>query len=172
MLDGGLQSDTAPQGKVENVSLFESEMPDQGGDIVRHQLEAQWALDVGGVPVPLQLDADDAARRGKLRHNLSHCLNGHEATGKQYQRLPAPAYLIVEVQAVDRVIAFLLVLVCGHVFSPSFVTSMSFAMCKWVPCTLLKAVSKSGKQGSEEAPIQMEPLAVWLSFQSSMSARS
>src|SRR6266516_5580111 len=114
MPDGGLEADAATQGKAENVGLFESEMPDQGGDVVRHQLVVQRALDVGGVPVPLQLHSDDAPRRGKLRHNLSHRLNGHEAAGKQYQRLPAPVYLVVDVEAVDQGVAFLRFVVCDH----------------------------------------------------------
>jgi hypothetical protein len=94
--------------------LFESEMSDQGGNVIGHQLEAQWALDVSGVPVPLQFDADDAPRCGKLRHKLPHRLDGHEAAGKQHQRLPAPVYLVVEVQTVDRGVSAFLVLVCGH----------------------------------------------------------
>src|SRR6266487_6520241 len=63
-------------------------MPDQGGDV--------------------------APRRGKLWHNLSHRLNGHEAAGKQYQRLPAPMYLVVDVEAVDQGVAFLLFVGCDH----------------------------------------------------------
>ena len=55
MPDGGLQSDATTQRKAENVGSFKTEMPDQGGDVVRHQLEAQWTLDVGGVSVPLPL---------------------------------------------------------------------------------------------------------------------
>ncbi|HEX4205700.1 MAG TPA: hypothetical protein VHZ51_16185 [Ktedonobacteraceae bacterium] len=106
------------------------------------------ALDVGGVPVPLQFDANDAARRSKLRHYLPHCLNGHETAGKQEQRFPAPVYLVVEVQTVDRGVAFLLVLVCGHVFSPSFVTSRFFVMCSEYTVLFSKQYAKAERHAA------------------------
>src|SRR5579872_6201131 len=66
--------------------------------------------------MPLQLDADDAPCRGKLRHNLSRRLNGHEAARKQYQWLSTPIYLVVDVQTVDLSIPFLPVVVGVHGF--------------------------------------------------------
>jgi hypothetical protein len=72
-------------------------MFDQGCDIIRQEFEAKGTFDIGGMPMSLQLNTDDAPGCGKLRHNLSHRLYGHEAARKQHQRLPAPVYLIVEV---------------------------------------------------------------------------
>ncbi len=34
-------------------------MVDQGTDVVRHLLVAQWAVDVGRAPMSLQIDSDD-----------------------------------------------------------------------------------------------------------------
>ena len=40
-------------------------MLDQRGDVVRHVLDAQRAVDVGRAPVALQVDRDDLAVRGE-----------------------------------------------------------------------------------------------------------
>jgi hypothetical protein len=83
ILVGGLQ-------EAEQVGPFESQVPDHSGDVVRHQLEAEGALDIGGVPVSLQLDGDDAPRSGKLWHNLSHRFDGVEGTGSSTSGCPLP----------------------------------------------------------------------------------
>jgi hypothetical protein len=59
MADGGLQGDPSAQRIAEDIGIPQTELPDQGGNIIRHAFETQRAIDVGGVPVGLQLDAND-----------------------------------------------------------------------------------------------------------------
>ena len=84
MPDSGLQRDATSQGIAEEVGLFESQGRNQCSDIVRHRLEGQRAIDVGGMAVSLQLDSNDASRRGKLCYQLSYRLNGPESTRKYH----------------------------------------------------------------------------------------
>lgn len=119
MPNGGLEPDATTQGKAEHVGPFESEVRDQGGDIVGHQLEAEWALDVGGVAMSLQLNSDHTPLRGKLWHKLAHPLDGGEGSRKHHQRLPAPVDLVIKVQTVDRGIAARRLLVGSYGNPPS-----------------------------------------------------
>ena len=114
MPDGGLQRDATSQGIAEEVGLFESQGRNQCSDIVRHRLEGQRAIDVGGMAVSLQLDSNDASRRGKLCYQLSYRFNGPESTRKYHQRLPVAVELVVEIQTIDSCVAAPRVLVGGH----------------------------------------------------------
>jgi hypothetical protein len=67
----------------------------------------EWAVDVGSVPMPLQLDADDLARRSELWDERAHRLDGHEAARQNDQWLAAPVNLIVQIQTVDRGVSHL-----------------------------------------------------------------
>ena len=49
-------------------------MLDQGGDVFGHELEAQWAINVGCAPVGLQIDGDDLpilGEEGSTSPNIS-----------------------------------------------------------------------------------------------------
>jgi hypothetical protein len=94
-------------------------MSDQGGNIVRQQLEAEGTLDICGVAMTLQLNGDHTPHRGQLGHKLSHRLDGGEGTRKHHQRLPAPVDLVIEVQTVDRGIAARRLLVGSYGSPPS-----------------------------------------------------
>jgi hypothetical protein len=63
--DGGLPRDFAAHRVAENVGVCESQVLDQGGDVVRHLLVAKRAINVGCMPMGLQLNGDDLAGRGK-----------------------------------------------------------------------------------------------------------
>ncbi len=54
--DSSPQGNTGAQGVAHDVGLFDLEVFDQGGNVVRHQLEAERAVDVGGAPMGLQID--------------------------------------------------------------------------------------------------------------------
>jgi hypothetical protein len=66
--DSGLQRDTASQGIAEEVGTLESQVLDQGCDVVRHQLEAERAIDVSRVPMGLEFDRDDLPGLGKEKN--------------------------------------------------------------------------------------------------------
>jgi len=70
MPDGGLQGDAASQGIAKDVGLLEPEVFDQSGNIVRHVLEGQWAINVAGVSMSLQLNGDDLPILGKAWQKL------------------------------------------------------------------------------------------------------
>ena len=97
----GLQRDPASQGKAKDIGSLQVKVLDQGSDIIGHQLVAERPLDVGRMPLALELDSDDAPGRGKLWHDRAHRCDGHVGAGKQHQRLPAPMDLVVQVQTVD-----------------------------------------------------------------------
>ena len=63
--------------------LSQSEMPDQGGDVIRHQLEAQRAADICGASMCLQIDGDDPAVRSQRRKDRAEHFNGADAAVQQ-----------------------------------------------------------------------------------------
>jgi hypothetical protein len=56
MPDNGLESDTALERSPHHIGLFNSECVHQCRDIIRHELVAQGAVDVGSTPVKLVID--------------------------------------------------------------------------------------------------------------------
>src|SRR6188768_134546 len=98
-------------------------MLDQGSDVVRHILEAERAINVGSVTVPLQFDNDYLMVIGKGWH----CRKGRERFGsteaavKDHQRIPGAMRFVVEVDAVHRrIIAFCAC--CQSDFSVSYLS--------------------------------------------------
>jgi hypothetical protein len=131
ILDGEPQRDATAEGIAQKVGLREAKMLHQRGDVVGHRLVMEWAVDVGGVPMPLQLDANDLARLGKFWHERAHRLDGHEAARQHDQRsTAAPMYLVVDIQAVDRGV--------GHPAISFFVISISCTTHKEIDHTFHK----------------------------------
>ena len=59
MPDDQLEGHYGTRAVAEDVGGSEPQLLYPGGDIVRQPFDGQWAIDVRGVPVPLQLEADD-----------------------------------------------------------------------------------------------------------------
>ena len=68
--DGSAQGHSAPHGITQQIGFFEPEVLDQGSDIIRHGFEGHRAVDIGGVPMRLQLDGDDLAALRQCREQL------------------------------------------------------------------------------------------------------
>jgi hypothetical protein len=77
--DGGPHGDAAAQRVAHNVGSFEAEVPDQGCDVVRHQLDAERAVDVGGAPVGLQIGCNDPPAFREQRQDLAGHLDRADA---------------------------------------------------------------------------------------------
>jgi len=75
-------------------------VPQQGGGIVGHPFVGDGAVDVGRVPVPLQLDGDDLPGLGEGRHYLSHRIDRHVGAVEHDQRSARAMYLVLHLKAV------------------------------------------------------------------------
>src|SRR5688572_26957209 len=56
--DGSQERDTTAQREPHDVGLLKLEMPYQGCDVVRHQIDRERTIDVGSPSVALQIDGD------------------------------------------------------------------------------------------------------------------
>jgi len=98
--DSGLQSNAAAHGVAHDVGFFETEVLDQGGDVVRHRLEAQRAVDVGRAPMGLQIGGDDLPPFCEQRENFAEHLDRADAAMQQDQRFPGAVDLVVHLETV------------------------------------------------------------------------
>jgi hypothetical protein len=98
--DGGLQSNTAAQGIAKDVGIFEPDVFDQGGNIVRHLLEGERAINIGGVSMSLQLDGNDLPVLGKDWQKLLEHPDYAQAAVKENQRLPFTVNLVAQLESV------------------------------------------------------------------------
>src|SRR5258707_245817 len=89
--------------------MFESQVLDEGRGVVRHLFVGERPIDVGCVPMALDLDGDDLPGLGQVRQNLPHHADRHEATGKQNERFPRTMDLVIHLETVYFCVAALAV---------------------------------------------------------------
>src|SRR5437016_1641416 len=132
--ESDLQGDSAPRAIAEEVGLFDPQMTQESGGVLRPLLETERAINVGRVSMSLLLDSDNPPRRGKLLQDLAERgANGREIAMQQHQwyrrhrrhRRPTAAVdLVVHLQTVHGNIATLYwrarMILCCHVSSYSF----------------------------------------------------
>ena len=83
MLNRGSQRDAAAERIAHDIGLREPELLDERGDIVGHRLVGERAVDIGGAPVPLQIDSDDLAPRRELRQHRTEHFDSAETAVQQ-----------------------------------------------------------------------------------------
>jgi hypothetical protein len=100
-----LQCHAAAEAVAVDVGLFDPQVPQQPGGVVGELLVGERAVDVGGVPMALELDGDHLAVLGQRRDETAQQLDGHVRARQHDQRVPLPVDLVVHVQPVDRGVA-------------------------------------------------------------------
>ena len=100
-----MQRDAATQRVAEEVGPFVPEMRDERGDVIRELLETEGAVDVGGVPMPLQLDSDDLPGLGQGRQERPEHTDGAKAAVDEHQWPPYTVDFVIHLQAVHWRIA-------------------------------------------------------------------
>src|SRR5690606_26302316 len=85
-----------------HVGPFEAEVPDQGGDVVRHRLRPDGTVDVGCPAVALQVHRDQPAAGGERGEVGPEHLDGAKAPVQEDERPAGAAVLVVEPDAVHR----------------------------------------------------------------------
>ena len=98
--DGGLQRHAAAERIAHDVGGCETQVLDQGGDVVGHQRDAQGAIDVGRAPMALQVDGDHLAALGERREVGAKHLDGAETAVQQDERSARAVALVVQLDAV------------------------------------------------------------------------
>ena len=94
-------SATQPAERIaHDIGAGESQVLDQGGDIVRHQPDAQGSIDVGRPPVALQVDGDDLPAVGERGKVGPEHLERAEAAMQQDERSARSSGLVIELDAV------------------------------------------------------------------------
>ena len=101
VFDRGHERHAATQRVADNVRPVEPEVADQRGDVVGHEPDVEWPIDVGGAPVPLQVGGNDLVVGGKCRPDRPEHLARAEAAMHQDERSPGALGLVVEMEAVD-----------------------------------------------------------------------
>src|SRR5215218_4553372 len=69
MPDSELEPDSTTHAVAEDVDLVDTQVAQQDSGVIRHLLVAEGTINAGGAPVPLLLDTDDLAVRGKRRQH-------------------------------------------------------------------------------------------------------
>ena len=117
MPDRQLQPDAAAHAIADDVGLTDAEVLHQRGDVVRHLLVLQGAIDVGGAAVSLQIDGDDLPALGQVRQQRLHGAGRHVGAVEQHDGDTAAAVdLVVHIEPVHRRVAGLRGGI-GHVIS-------------------------------------------------------
>ena len=101
ILHRGEQRDAAAERVADDVRLLQPEVVDEGRDVVGHEPDVDRPIDVGGAPVPLEVDRDDLVALRQRGEDRPEHLARHEPAVQQDQRPPGPVGLVVEVDAVD-----------------------------------------------------------------------
>src|SRR5262245_22841731 len=73
----------------------------QRDGVVGELLVRERAVAICGVPMRLEFDRDHSVRFGKLRHERTHELHGHERAVYHYKRVPFAVELVVHLEPVD-----------------------------------------------------------------------
>src|SRR5260370_20042210 len=89
--------------------MFESQVLDEGSGVVRHLLVGERSIDVGRMPMALDLNCNDLPGPGQVWQNLPHHADRHEATGKQNERFPCTMDLVIHLETVYLCVAALAV---------------------------------------------------------------
>src|SRR5439155_20886001 len=93
--DDGLQRHAAVERIAHDVGGCETQVLDQGGDVVGHQRDAQGAIDVSRAPVALQVDGDHLAALGERREVGAKHLDGAETAVQQDERSAGSVDLVI-----------------------------------------------------------------------------
>jgi hypothetical protein len=98
-----LHCDTAAQAVTNEVRAGDFEVIEQRSHIVGDVFVTEFAIDVGGSPVPLHFDGNHFPRLGKFTDPLGPVVcNGHERAVEQHHRIAASVDFVVHFESVDR----------------------------------------------------------------------
>jgi len=100
MADGSAHGDAAADRVAHNVGLREPKMLDQRGDVVGHRFVTQWAVDIGGAPVSLQIDGNHFPVLRKRRHDVAEYFGSGQPAVQQDQRLSRTVDFVIQIEAV------------------------------------------------------------------------
>src|SRR2546426_12654577 len=76
-------------------------MVDKGGDVIGHQPDVDWSIDVSGTAMSLQVGGNDLVALRQLGQHGPEHLARHEPAVEEDQRPPGTMRLVVEIEAVD-----------------------------------------------------------------------
>jgi hypothetical protein len=105
--DGQLQPGVGPLAVPDDVRLLDAEVVHQGGDVVGERLEAEEAVDAGGVAVTLQLDGDDSVVLRQAGKHRAPQVDRAEGAVDEEQRGTVAVDLVVHLETVDWGVAAL-----------------------------------------------------------------
>src|SRR6476620_2816274 len=117
MADGHLHGDASAYAIAEEVGIHDTELLERGGSVLRHLLEGQRAVDVGGVSVRLLFEGDYPLGFSKAGQQLAERgTRRRHAAVQKYQWRPTlgAMCLVIHIQAVDGDIARCTLIVCGR----------------------------------------------------------
>src|SRR4051812_43669017 len=90
-----LERDTSAEAVSVDIAPVEAEHVEQRSNIVGELLVGEATLDVGGVPMALELDGDHLMVSGESRDEISHQLHRHERAGQEHEwRAGAVAFVV------------------------------------------------------------------------------
>jgi hypothetical protein len=91
------------QAETEDIGAIEVEMFEERRYVIGQKVELHRSVDVTGVPVPLQFNADHLMVLGQRRdHGTKGQVEGQQAAMQKDQGPVLAVHLVVEVQAIDR----------------------------------------------------------------------
>src|SRR2546423_862650 len=93
-------------------------MVNKAGDVVGHQPNVDWSIDVSGTTVSLQIGGDDLVALRKLGYDGPEHLTRHESAVQEDQRPSRTVGLVVEVDAVHLGVLAGALRVGGHGQAP------------------------------------------------------
>ena len=118
-----MERHASPERVADHVRLLEPKLVDEAGDVVRHQPDVEWPIDVSRTAMALQVDCDDLVPLRELRQNRRVHIARPESAVQENHRPPGAVRLVVEIETVELgVLPGALRISCpigGHVQAPN-----------------------------------------------------
>jgi hypothetical protein len=96
-----MQGDGSPHAVAKEIGTVNPQVPQRSGDIIRHPFEGQWAVNVRGASMCLQLEGDDLSGLGKFwQERAERGADGRKSAVQQREWLSFTVDLIVHHESV------------------------------------------------------------------------